>query len=136
MIIPPNTVAAFDLLASEQCRESSDVASDNDYLFAKTKHSEDHTSEWHSLHRLMDKLNLKHPEKIELTTYRHRLSTVMASMDLTEQEGDIGYAHMGHSKTINQTTYQVHSAVMDLAHVGRQIVEVDEGELNHNSYMY
>ena len=60
----------------------------------------------------------------------------MASMDLTEQEQESVYAHMGYSKTINQTIYQAPPAVMELTHVGRGIVEVDEGELNHNSNMY
>ena len=75
----------------------------------------------------MDKLQLKHPEKIKSTTNRHRLSTIMASMDLTEQDRESVYPHMGHSKTINQTIYQAPPAVMELTRVGRRTVEIDEG---------
>ena len=48
-------------------------------------------------------------------------------MDLTEQDRESVYAHMGHSKTINQTIYQVLPAVMELTRAGRRIVEIDEG---------
>lgn len=75
----------------------------------------------------MDKLPLKHPEKIKLSTNRYRHSTIMTLMDLTEQDSESVYAHMGHSKTINQTVYQAPPAVMELTRVGRRIVEIDEG---------
>ena len=48
-------------------------------------------------------------------------------MDLTEQDKESVYAHMGHSKTINQTLYQAPPAVTELTRVGRRIVETDEG---------
>ena len=127
LIIPPDTVAALDMLASKECRKSCEIVGDNEYLFANTRASKDHTSGWHSLHRIMDKLQLKHPEKIKSTTNRHRLSTIMASMDLTEQDRESVYAHMGHSETINQTIYQAPPAVIELTRVGRRIVEIDEG---------
>ena len=127
LIIPSDTVAALDMLAFKECRKACEIVDDNEYLFANTRASNDHTSGWHSLHRIMDKLQLKHPEKIKSTTNRHRLSTIMASMDLTEQDRGSVYAHMEHSKTINQTIYQVPPAVMELTRVGRRIVEIDEG---------
>ena len=100
LIIPPDTVAALDMLASKECRKACcEIVGDNEYLFANTRASKDHTSGWHSLHRIMDKLQLKHPEKIKSTTNRHLLSTIMALMDLTEQDRESVYAHMGHSKT-------------------------------------
>ena len=64
---------------------------DNYYPFANTKISED-LSRWHSLQRLIFTLNLKHPEKIKTITNHHRLSTIMASMELTQQELDNVYA--------------------------------------------
>ena len=75
----------------------------------------------------MDKLPLKHPEKIKLSTNRYRHSTIMTLMDLTEQDSESVYAYMGHSRTINQTVYQAPPAVMELTRVGRRIVEIDEG---------
>ena len=49
LIIPPDTVPALELLASKQCRINCGVSLDNDFVFANTKYSEDHTSGWHSL---------------------------------------------------------------------------------------
>ena len=127
LIIPPGTVAALNMLASKESRKICEIVGDNDYLFANTRASKGHTSAWHSLHRIMDKLQLKHPEKIKSTTNQHRHSTIMASMDLAEQDRESVYAHMRHSKTITQTIYQAPPAVMELTRVGRRIVEIDEG---------
>ena len=127
LIIPPDTVAALDMLDSKECRKICDIVGDNEYLFANTRASRDHTLAWHSLHRIMDKLQLKHPEKIKFTTNHHRHSTIMASRDWTEQDRESVYAHMRHWKTINQTIYQAPPAVMELTRVERRIVEINEG---------
>ena len=127
LIIPPDTVTALDILASKECRKICEIDGDNEYLFANTRASKGHTSAWHSLHRIMDKLQLKHPEKIKSTTNQHRHSTKMALMDLAEQDRESVYPRMGHSKTINQTIYQAPPAVMELTRVGRRNVETDEG---------
>ena len=51
----------------------------------------------------------------------------MAWMDLTEQDRESVCAHIGHSKAINQTTYQAPPPVIELTRMGRRIVEIDEG---------
>ena len=91
LIIPPDTVAALNMLASKESRKICEIVGDNDYLFANTRASKGHTSPWHSLHKIMDKLQLKHPEKIKSTTNQHRHSTIMASMDLAEQDRESAY---------------------------------------------
>ena len=44
LIIPPDTVAALDILASKECRKACEMVGDNEYLFANTRASKDHTS--------------------------------------------------------------------------------------------
>ena len=127
LIIPPHTVAALDMLVSKECRKICEIVGDNEYLFANTRASKDHTSACHSLHRIMDKRQLQHPEKIKSTTNQHRHITIMAWMDLTEQDRESVCARIGHSKAINQTTYQAPPPVIELTRMGRQIVEIDEG---------
>ena len=127
LIIPPDVVPALDLLSSKLFRDQCGITEDNQYLFPNTKGSEDHTSGWHSLHRIMDQLPLKEPKKIKSTSNRHRISTILASMDITKQVRALFYKHMGHSEKINQTIYQTPAAVMELTHVGRHILEIDNG---------
>ena len=127
LLIPPDTAAALDLLVQETSRGVSNISESNKYIFANTRYSEDHTSGWHSLKRICDKLPLKHPEKIRSSTNRHRLSTILAAMDLSQQERERVYSHLGHSEKINQTIYQAPPAVMEITTVGRQLVDIDEG---------
>ena len=48
-------------------------------------------------------------------------------LDLPEEERELFYKHMGHSKTINETVYQVPPALMEVLKVGRNLVAIDEG---------
>ena len=127
LIIPPHSVEVLHLLASPECRGNCRINADNPYVFANTKSCEDHTSGWHSLHRLMEKIDLKHPHKIKSSSNRHRLNTILASMDPSQEERARFYSHMGHSAKINETIYQAPPAVMELTQVGKHIMEIDQG---------
>ena len=69
LIIPPDTVDALNLLSSAECRGNCSVKVENPNVFANTKFSEEYTAGWHSLHRLMDKISLKHPTDIDEVLY-------------------------------------------------------------------
>ena len=129
LIIPPDTVESLDLLSSDECRQQCGILANNDHVFASTKGSEDHTSGWHSLDRVKRKLDLKEPEKIKSTTNRHRLSTILASMDIPAKDREYFYKHMGHSEKINSTIYQAPLAVKEITNVGKHILNIDEGRL-------
>ncbi|XP_057297360.1 uncharacterized protein LOC130627280 [Hydractinia symbiolongicarpus] len=81
LLIPKETEAALDLLSSPDYRKIAGISVDNPSVFANTRQSEDHTSGWHSLHSIMENLPLKEPEKTKSTANRHRISTLLASMD-------------------------------------------------------
>ena len=127
LIIPEDTVAALDLLESVEIRNMCGIVPENNYLFANTKNSEDHTSGWHSLHRIIEKLPLKEPQKIKSTANRHRISTILASLDITDKERELFYKHMGHSDKINQTIYQTPLALMEVTKVGKHLDKIDKG---------
>ena len=44
LIIPRDTAAALDMLASKECRKACEIVGDNEYLLANTRASKDHTS--------------------------------------------------------------------------------------------
>ena len=48
-------------------------------------------------------------------------------LDLPEEERELFYKHMGHSKTINETVYQAPPALMEVLKIGRNLVAIDEG---------
>ena len=50
-----------------------------------------------------------------------------AMLHLPEEERELFYKHMGHSKTINETVYQAPPALMEVLKVGRNLVAIDEG---------
>ena len=93
LLIPEDTVECLDVLADKEYRQQADIVQDNLYLFANTRQSEEHTSGWHSLHRIMDKLPLKDPKKIKSSSNRHRISTLLASMDISPRDRDLFYKH-------------------------------------------
>ena len=75
----------------------------------------------------MNKLDLQEPEKIKSSTNRHRLSTLIASFDISKSERDMFYEHMGHSKEINQHIYQAPPGIMEILKVGKHILNIDKG---------
>ena len=127
LLIPPDTVEALDLLSSQECRRHCGIVENDNHVFSNTKNSEDHTSGWHSLHRLKQKLPLAEPEKIKSTSNRHRLSTILASMDIPKKDRELFYKHMRHSEKINATIYQAPLAVKEVTNVGKHILKIDEG---------
>lgn len=127
LIIPPDTATGLDMLASNEIRNTCGVVPDNVYLFANTKNSEDHASGWHSLHRIIKKLPLKEPNKIKSTSNRHRISTILASLDISDKDRALFYKHMGHSEKINQTIYQAPATVMEVTGVGKHLQMIDSG---------
>ena len=52
---------------------------------------------------------------------RHRLSTLLASMDISPRDRELFYKHMGHSEKINQKIYQAPAAIMEIIKVGKHV---------------
>ena len=71
---------------------------------------------------------LKDPKKIKSSTNRHRISTLLASMDISPRDRDLFYKHMGHSEKINQTIYQAPAVIMEVISVGKHVMNIDRGK--------
>ena len=78
----------------------------NTFLFSNTRQSEAHTSGWHAIHGISEKLELKKPDNFKATSNRHRVSTLYSALDLPKAECELLYKHIGHSVGINENTYQ------------------------------
>ena len=80
--------------------------------------------------------NLDSPEKFTVTKNRHRVSTLYAMLDLPARERDLFYSHMGHSKDINETVHQTPAALMEVLKVGKNLANIDKGNIDNNIYLY
>ena len=65
VLIPPDTTPALAKLANTEVRRDASVLPENQFLFASTRSSEGHTSGWHAIHSVIDKLNLKKTRKFQ-----------------------------------------------------------------------
>jgi len=106
LLIPNATVSSL-------VRNLSNVEVTNKFLFASTQRSCEYFSGWHALKDICGNIPyLKHPEKINATNNRHRVSTMFAGVDVPEK--DLFYTHMSHSKDINKNVYQTPLSLMGL----------------------
>lgn len=56
---------------------------------------------------------------VTATKNRHRVSTVYASLDMSENDRKIFYDHLGHNETINKDNYQCPPGVTEVLHMGK-----------------
>ncbi|XP_057296083.1 uncharacterized protein LOC130629325 isoform X2 [Hydractinia symbiolongicarpus] len=127
VLIPPDTIDALKKLADPDIRSDVGILPDNNYLFASTRKSEGHTSGWHAVHNIIEKIDLKKPDNIKATSNRHRVSTLYAALHIPKSDRDWFYKHMGHSRAINEGTYQAPPALMEITKVGKQLLQIDAG---------
>ncbi|XP_065652453.1 uncharacterized protein LOC136079814 [Hydra vulgaris] len=125
IIIPPDTMPSLKKLADPIVCKEVDILQSNAFLFAITKQSEGYTSGWHSVHNIISVLSLKKPENIKATSNRHRVSTLFSNLDLPKKDRELFYKHMGHSAAINEGTYQVPPALMEITKVGKHLLDFD-----------
>ncbi|XP_057294029.1 uncharacterized protein LOC130657627 isoform X3 [Hydractinia symbiolongicarpus] len=128
VFIPKDTVAAMKLLANEQVRKDAGVLEENSYIFPSTQGSDNHCSGWHSLDNVCAKLPIANRERISGTSNRHRLSTLIAGLGLSESDMSLAYDHFGHSERINKTIYQAPAAHRQLLSTGKHLSVLDNDE--------
>ena len=86
VLIPPDTMPALQKLVDAGVRKDAGISPDNKFLFASTRQSDGHTSGWHAVHSVIDKLTLIKSQKLKATSNRHRVSTLFAALDLPEKD--------------------------------------------------
>ncbi|XP_057306812.1 uncharacterized protein LOC130645002 isoform X2 [Hydractinia symbiolongicarpus] len=133
LLIPEDTTVAIDILCDLEVRCAVGVRGDNPYVFPSTRLSENHVSGWHSMHNVCDRLPLKEPQNMKATTNRHRVSTLFAALDLSKNDREYFYKHMGHSAQINEQIYQAPLALMEVTKIGKPLMEIDQGSTKQNA---
>nr|XP_047141048.1 LOW QUALITY PROTEIN: uncharacterized protein LOC124816074 [Hydra vulgaris] len=100
-----------------------------DRIEAIWKNSDSNCSGWHALTSVCQNLPLENKKRLTATTNRHRISTLLASVSMTNGERNLFYDHMGHSEAINKHIYQAPPAIMQLAKTGLRLSNLDKGQL-------
>jgi len=125
ILIPEDIVGAMRKLSESDVRSMSNVSQHNSYMFPSTQSSDSHVSGWHAVNRVCCDAQVEHPEHLTATKMRHRISTLYAALDVSENERQLFYKHMGHSGNINQNIYQTPPAEAEILTVGRQLQLMD-----------
>ena len=128
ILFPVDTIAAMKLLSDMKIQNDIGIKSNNPYLFASGKSSDSHCSGWHALTSICEKLPILNKTRLNATTNRHRLSTLIASQSMIESERNLFYQHMGHSEAINRNIYQAPPAIIQLIKTGKRLQSIDEGK--------
>lgn len=115
------------LLTDVTVRKNSTVSESNVYVFASGKGSTKHFPGWHSLANVCDKLPIADKSRLNGTSNRHRLSTILGGLNLSNIERELVFKHFGHSKEMNEHIYQAPAAHLQLATTGKFLSQVDEG---------
>ena len=74
------------LLSDMKIRNDVGIKSNNPYVFASGKSSDSHCSGWHALTSICKKLPILNKTRLNATTNRHRLSTLIALQSMIESE--------------------------------------------------
>uniref|UniRef100_A0A8W8MFX8 Uncharacterized protein n=1 Tax=Magallana gigas TaxID=29159 RepID=A0A8W8MFX8_MAGGI len=100
VLIPNDLVGPIELLISH--RQKFGIAETNNFLFA-TKSSSSHCSGWHAVFTVCEAVGIS---SVTATKNRHRVSTVYATLDMSQNDRKIFYDHLGHNEAINKDNYQ------------------------------
>jgi len=106
VLFPSDILVAMQTLCESTTRTSNGIHSDNVYLFPNSKHSLDHVSGWHAVHRVSMDAKIQCPELLNPTKMRHLITTLYAARDVPEKDQQLFYMHMGHSEKVNSAIYQ------------------------------
>ncbi|XP_065680452.1 uncharacterized protein LOC124806761 [Hydra vulgaris] len=127
VIILADTLRALSIISNINIRNKVNIPKNNPYLFACTRNSNSHTSGWNAIDSIVKTLPLKKTENFNATKNRHRLSSIFATLDLSTQDRDLWFKHIGHSEETNKSTYQIPLGMLDIVKVRKRLMNIELG---------
>ena len=125
-LVPKDCVVALDRLSNTQLRTNVGIVASNRFLFPNVA-SNQHCGGWNALATVCTKANIN-GDLVNATNQRGRISTIYAGLDVSMQDRELFFSHMGHSAQVNAGTYQRPLAVQTILKVGRHLVSMDKGK--------
>ena len=122
--VPDDCVQALDLLCRESIRCKVGVVLTNKFLFPNTEGSAHHVDGWHATSYVLQRAGIE-CSIINATNQRARISTMYASLEVTEEDRPYFFKHMGHTEDVNVGTYQRPLPVLAMTKVGAILAQMD-----------
>lgn len=123
VFFPSETHQAMKFLVDPDNRSLCGVLPTNNCVFA-SKSSNYHTSGWHAINDILVSLSLK--GAINATRNRHRVASLLAKLNMSEQEKELIYDHFGHSKNMNKHRYQAAAGSIQIQTTGKKLLEINQ----------
>jgi hypothetical protein len=128
VIVLADTEAALNRLQTDpEIRTNCGVLETNDYLFPSTQQSQCHVSAWVACVATNLRCGRSATTAYYATKIRHRISTLYAAQDVSDNQGNMFYKHRGHSPGVNEHIYQAPPAVCEIINVGAIFQQFDRG---------
>ena len=131
VLIPEDCTRGMEIMTDPAVRKDVGVSRDNKFIFANTEDSNFHVLGWDCTKRMCTQAGIPNPELFTATKQRHRVSTLYAQTEASERERQAFYSHMGHSKEVNEGTYQYPLPLMEITKVGRHLYNFDINGWEH-----
>ncbi len=127
---PKDTFEACRQLASTEFREIGQVNTNNPYLFPAARHTSDlgHVQGNQALEFMCKEAKLPADASFTFTANRHRISTLYAALDVADENRELFFTGLGHSKVMNEKRYQAPEALRGIATVATHLQEIDRGQ--------
>jgi len=120
VMFPPETYGAMKYLCNENIRKEVGIPQSNSFIFANTQKSSSHTNGWHCINEILKRLSLQ--GAINATRNRHRVASLLASLQLSDKEKDLIFKHFGHSAAVNENIYQSANGTSQIRNTGKKLV--------------
>ena len=124
-LVPTDCVVALDRLTNTQLRTNVGIVASNRVMCPNVA-SNQHRGGWNALATVCTKANIN-GDLVNATNQRGRISTIHAGLDVSMQDRELFFLHIGHSAQVNAGTYQQQLAVQAILKVGRHLVSMDKG---------
>jgi len=118
VLVPNDLIQPIGVLIEN--RQNFGITDENLFLFA-TKSSNSHCSGWHAV----DSICAVAGVKVNATRNRHRLSSIYASLDMSNADKRIFLDHLGHDEEINKDNYQCPPGIREIKVMGKFLNSVD-----------
>ncbi|XP_062599435.1 uncharacterized protein LOC134260926 [Saccostrea cucullata] len=123
VLVPVDLLPAISILTMN--RSGFGIREENGFLFA-TRNGLSHCSGWHSVSEVCERAGVD--ISVTATKMRHRISSIYASLDMTEENRKIFLEHMGHEEHINRENYQCPLGIRTTCVMGKMLISMEEGK--------
>lgn len=125
-MFPSETISSLTYLADFEVSRLAGVLPTNQNLFSRKQNSTSHAIGWHCINEIFKRRSLegKIPPWNFCKKRFHRVVSLLAKLQLPENEKTLIYKHFVHSQSINENVYQVAAGSMQLKSTEQRLQQI------------